>query len=316
MMSRFSAVLGTVLVSVSAIAVAGPPATGNPASAASDPGARADDVKAIRASLDDFAQAFRKADAKAIGALFAEEGEAVDGEGNSIQGRDALQSHYAARFNANPGETIETTVETIKFLAPGVARANGRIQITPSDGGSAVSGRFSSIHVKRDGHWFVGNVREHPDKELSHHERLKELEWLVGDWVEETENAVVLSSVSWVDNKTFLLRSFDVRVKGRPAFTGTQRIGWDPLTKQLKSWDFDSLGGYGDGLWMRAGNQWIIKAAGVRPDGRTATSTRILTYVNKDTFRWKSIDRTAGAEIADDVDEVTMVRQPPQSKQK
>ena len=77
--------------------------------------------------------------------------------------------------------------------------------------------------------------------------------------------------------QNFLLRSFDVRVKGKPALTGTQRIGWDPLTKQIKSWVFDSTGGYGEGLWMRQGDQWVIKATGVRPSGRTTTATQVLS---------------------------------------
>ena len=46
--------------------------------------------------------------------------------------------------------------------------------------------------------WLVASIRELPDKDLSHHERLKELEWLVGDWVEETEDAVVATSVRLV----------------------------------------------------------------------------------------------------------------------
>ena len=124
----------------------------------------------------------------------------------------------------------------------------------------------------------------------------------------------VLSSFGWADHKNFLIRSFEVRVTGKPALTGTQRIGWDPLTKQIKSWVFDSQGGYGDGLWMRRGNQWVIKATGVRPDGRTATATQVLTYLNNETLRWKSIDRTLGSEIRDDVDEIIMVRKPPRPR--
>ena len=59
--------------------------------------------------------------------------------------------------------------------------------------------------------------------------------------------------------------------------TVNQRIGWDPLTKQIKSWVFDSEGGYGDALWTRKGNQWVIKSTGVLPDGRTASATHVLT---------------------------------------
>jgi hypothetical protein len=209
---------------------------------------------------------------------------------------------------------MASTVETISFLDPGVARVTGRTQVTSHEGSAPVGGRYAGIYIKRDGRWLLASVREIPDKELAPHEHLKELEWLVGDWVEETEEAVVTTSVAWSDNGNFLLRSFDVRVKGKPALSGTQRIGWDPLTRQLKSWVFDSNGGYGEGLWMRQGDQWVIKAKGVRPDGRVATATQVLTYVNKDSLRWKSIDRTLGSEISQDIDEIVMVRKPPQPK--
>lgn len=271
------------------------------------------DEKEVRAAIDALVQAFAKGDAKAVTALFTEDGEAVDPDGQTIQGREALEAHYASRFAEGTGDKVTNVVETVKALAPGVARVAGRTEHVPP-GGTTVTGHYSALYVKRDGHWLVASVRELPDQELPHYEHLKELEWMVGDWVEETEDAVVLTSVAWTDNKNFLLRSFDVRVKGKPALTGTQRIGWDPLTKHIKSWVFDSRGGHGEGLWTRSGDQWAIKATGVRPDGRVATATQVLTYVNKDTLRWKSFDRTLGGEIEPDIDEVVMVRKAPQPK--
>jgi uncharacterized protein (TIGR02246 family) len=286
------------------------PAT-EPAAAPAGPSG---DEKEIRAAINAFAEAFLKGDARAIAERFAEDGEAIDAEGGTIQGRREIEAHYAARFAERSGDSLRTTVESIKFLAPGVASETGRTEVTPADGGTPVTGRYSAIHIKRDGRWLLASARELPDQELTPHEHLKELEWLVGDWVEETEDAVVLTSVAWADRQNFLLRSFDVRVKGQPALTGTQRIGWDPLAKQIKSWVFDSTGGYGEGLWMRSGDQWVIKATGVRPSGQTTTATQVLTFVHKDTLRWKSIDRTLGSEIAPDIDEIVMVRKPPQPK--
>jgi uncharacterized protein (TIGR02246 family) len=291
-----------------------PQPPGPPRTTPGSPAGRSEDERAIRAAIDAFAQALQKNDVPVIVGMFTEDGEAVGADGDTIQGRAALEEHYAARFADAPGDKLETTVESISFLAPGVARENGRTQTTPSGGGNRITSRYTAIHVKRDTRWLIASLRELPEKEISHHERLKELEWLVGDWVEETEEAVVLTSVAWTDNNNFLLRSFDVRVKGKPALTGTQRIGWDPLTKQIKSWVFDSNGGYGEGLWTRAANQWVIKATGVRPDGRAATATQVLTMVNKDTLRWKSIDRTLGDEIRPEIDEIVMVRKPPRPR--
>jgi uncharacterized protein (TIGR02246 family) len=316
MRTRLSGVLCVLLAATTLLAAQDPPKDGaggaNPGGRDAGPAGVADEEKAIRATIDAFSEALRKGDARAIAAQFTEDGEAVDGEGGSIVGREALQQHYAARFASGPGDKVETTVDSIKILAPGVARAAGRTTVHPSAGGTAVTGGYKAIHVRRDGRWLVASLRELPDKELSHSEHLQELEWLIGDWLEEGEDAVVLTSFAWTDDKNFLLRTFDVRVKGKPALTGTQRIGWDPLTKQIKSWVFDSRGGYGEGLWMRAEDQWVIKASGVRPDGRTTTATQVLTYVDKDTLRWKSIDRTLGSEIRPEIDEVVMVRKPPQ----
>ena len=235
---------------------------------------RSDDERAIRAAIDAFALAFQKGDARAIAGLFTEDGEAIDSEGGTIQGRTALESHYAGRLAEAPGDKLETAVETIAFLAPGVARVSGRTRDHVLERFCPRGARYAGIYVKRDGRWLLASVREIPDKELTPHEHLADLAWLVGDWVEETDEAVVNTSVAWTDNGNFLLRSFDVRVKGKPALTGTQRIGWDPLTKQLKSWVFDSNGGYGEGLWMRQGDQWVIKATGVRPTAASPPQPR------------------------------------------
>jgi uncharacterized protein (TIGR02246 family) len=273
--------------------------------------ASAEDDRAIRAALDAFSDALRKGDAQALAGLFTEDGEAVDGEGDSIVGRASLQEHYAARFASGPGDKFETVIDSIRILAPGVARVAGHSTVRPSDGAAAITGKYKSIQVKHDGRWLVASLRELPDSEMTPHDHLAELDWLVGDWVEESENAVVMTSYAWSDDRNYLLRKYDVRVKGKDALTGTQRMGWDPLTKQIKSWVFDSRGGYGEAHWMRAEDQWILKTTGVRPDGLATTSTQILTRVDKDTLRWKSIDRTLGSEIRDDIEEVVMVRKPP-----
>ncbi len=93
--------------------------------------------------------------------------------------------------------------------------------------------------------------------------------------------------------------------------TVEQRIGWDPLSKQIRSWVFDSEGGYGGGYWTRDGKQWFIKSTGVLPDGRTASATQILTRVGPHTARWASIQRTVGGQVVPNLQEYVMVRKPP-----
>ena len=286
------------------------------APAAPVPPGRAEDEKAIRAGVDAFVASFAKGDAKAIAAMFTEQGEAIDTEGEAIRGREALEAHYAGRFEANPGEKLEAAIELIHFLAPEVVRQDGRSSLIPApeaDGLPSTS-RYTATLVKDRGRWLIASIRELEDTTITHHDRLKELDWLVGDWVEETGDTVIATSFAWSEDKNFLLRSYEIKVDGKADLKGTQRIGWDPLTKQIKSWVFDSRGGYGDGFWSRSGDQWIVKSVGVRPDGLTTSATQTLTRINKDRLLWNSKDRTLGGETRDDIHEFMMVRKPPEPK--
>ncbi len=134
---------------------------------------------------------------------------------------------------------------------------------------------------------------------------------MVGDWIDESSESVIHATCRWSADKNFLLRDFTIQSEGKSVMTVTQRIGWDPLSKQIKSWVFDSEGGYGDGLWSRNGNEWMIKSSGVLFDGRIATATNILTRVGPNTARWASTERTVGGHHAPDRFENMMVRRPP-----
>jgi uncharacterized protein (TIGR02246 family) len=84
--------------------------------------ANADEETAIRQTLHAFSAAFERGEARSIANLFVEDGEAVDLEGVSLQGRAALERHYAERIADNPGGKLAFTLNTFKLLAPGVAR--------------------------------------------------------------------------------------------------------------------------------------------------------------------------------------------------
>ena len=107
--------------------------------------------------------------------------------------------------------------------------------------------------IKQQGEWKIASAREvEDDDSLSPHERLKPLAWLVGDWVDEGSDAVVQISCNWSEDKNYLLVDFDAKIQGKPAMKSSQRIGWDPLTQKVKSWVFDSDGGYGEGFGPRS----------------------------------------------------------------
>ncbi|MGE3819420.1 MAG: SgcJ/EcaC family oxidoreductase [Isosphaeraceae bacterium] len=311
-MRKTTSLIGAVLLAVGGLTLAAVPGPQDtpPADAPANP-----DEAQVRAVLKAFVEAYNAADAQALSALFTAEGGVVDSSGATTRGRDALAAMYAEGFANAPGLTLEGEAETIRFLTPEVAQIEGQARLSGGGAGDAVErSRFSVLAVKRQGDWRLSEIRDYPTPpaEITSYDRLRELEWMVGDWVDESENARVTAVIRWAENQSFLIRSYSVEIPGEAPKSGTMIIGWDPQTGQIKSWVFDSEGGHGEGLWTRtAENQWVVKAHGVVRDGRPNSATQIHTIVSKDVVKSSSIDRIIGGVIAPDVAELIMVRQPP-----
>ncbi len=138
---------------------------------------------------------------------------------------------------------------------------------------------------------------------------MQELAWLVGDWVDDSPDADDAATVTWTKNKTFLTYTFKVS-GGNPGddLEGTQIIGWDPAAGTIRSWMFDSDGGFGEGTWSKHGDTWVVKFNQVLADGRKASATNVYKMVDGNTFTWKSIGRKLDGQFLHNIDEVKMVR--------
>jgi hypothetical protein len=110
----------------------------------------------------------------------------------------------------------------------------------------------------------------------------------------------------------YLIRDFKVRVKGLLAASGTERIGWDPLRQQVRSWLFDSKGGHLEAAWVRDGDEWTVTAGGFRADGKPLQATYVVTPLKRDAYHMRSFNRFAGETQLDDLD-MTVVRRPPEA---
>lgn len=138
---------------------------------------------------------------------------------------------------------------------------------------------------------------------------LDELEWMVGQWVDEGEDSKITTSCSWTKNRKFLTRSFSITTGSRVSLEGTQFIGWDPIAGRLRSWTFDSEGGFGEGRWIKDGKRWLVKTSFVLGSGERASAVNVITYVDQDTLRWQSIAREVDGELLPNIPEVTVVRE-------
>jgi uncharacterized protein (TIGR02246 family) len=284
---------------------------------------RAEDESALKTLVAEFTKAFNAGDARKLAGLFTSNARVVTLSGQASEGKEAIEGLFATSFRDNPGQTIVVKPDHVRFLGPDAAIEEGIATIdSPGSADESRPGpeptRYLTTYVKQDGKWLQDSIRDYilPESAdtASAHDHLKELEWLIGDWVDESDEATVRTTCRWSEHQSFLIRSFEVKVAGKEAMTGSQRIGWDPRSNQVRSWVFDSDGGFSEALWWRDRERWVIKSQGVLKDGRTASATHVLTRTGRDHIKWASIDRTAGTELLPDAEEIRLVRTPPRPR--
>lgn len=266
--------------------------------------------KAIRAVDEDFVRGYNQGDAQTLADLFTEDAEVFEADGARYEGRDLIERSLAETFAADQGARIALEIEEVRFLTPDVAKEEGRSIVTPADG-APVSRFYTVLFVKSEDRWRMASVREELDPIISPHERLQELEWMVGDWVDEGSDLLVRVNCRWSSDGNYLLRDFTVRRQGQTEMTVHQRVGWDPVAREFHSWEFDSEGGFGEGHWSRDGDRWEVKQTGVRPEGVTASSTRILERESSNQVRWTLLDQVVAGEALPNAESSLLTRVPP-----
>ncbi|QDV39013.1 YybH family protein [Tautonia plasticadhaerens] len=257
-----------------------------------------------------FADAFNRADATALAALFAPEAELVDEEGNLYRGREEISEILGRFFEAFPGASVSREVEEVRPVGPSLAIEDGVMTIT-SEGGETARNRYLAVLVKGEGGWRIASMRQVAEEAPpTPRDFLEPLAWLVGDWVSEGADVEVALSFRWSEDGNYLLGSYTIEAEGEASLATNQRIGWDAADQVIRSWNFDSDGGFSEGRWSTDGSAWVVKSELVLPEGLTGSATFYLSPVDEGHFVWSALDRVVAGEVRPDV-EVTIVRTPP-----
>ena len=264
---------------------------------------------AIRKAAASYVEAFNKHDAQALADQWSPDAVYLNRTtGEEVVGRAAIAEQFTALFKEKPGLKIDVTVASVQFVSPNVAIEQGTAKLLAPDG-KPEEIEYSAVDVKRDGKWLLDRVTDKSKEAAStHYEQLKSLEWMVGEWTDDSEKASVELECKWTKNKNFLTRAFKISIDGQDDFSGMQIIGWDPAAKAIRSWTFDSNGTFAEATWEHRGKNWFIRNRGVLPDGRAASMVNAMKPVNEDSFTWQTIDRTAGGELLPNIGEILIVR--------
>lgn len=264
----------------------------------------------VREAVSKYIEAYNKSDAKALAELWTEGAVYANPRtGEQTVGREAIEKQFAEVFAASKGVKLTAVTNDVQFISPHVAIERGVATLTGADGVKEHS-EYSAVYMKSEGRWLLDRVsEEEPPVVNSNYEHLKELEWMVGKWIDKDDAATVRTECSWTKNRNFLVRSFTILSGEHIDLAGMQIVGWDPAAKKIRSWVFDSNGGFGEGSWLQKGDAWYVQTSGTTQDGRRMSSVNIINRLSNDQFTWQVVDSQVGDELLPNLDEVVVMRE-------
>jgi len=257
---------------------------------------QADEVS-LRRTLSEFVDVFNQQNAEKVASFWTENATHADLEtGERTEGREAIQADFAKVFAENSGMKLTASAERIRLITADVARVEGQTTIVPSDA-DPMDSAFTAILVRQGDRWLFDSIEETaiPTPATSA-DALKELEWLIGEWNDESNNVKVKTTFRWSANRAFLLRSFSVELEGSIALEGTQVIGWDARDLQIRSWTFNSDGSFGESTWSKNGNSWLAKSTQTSSSGEISAGTYVLEKIDNDNFTMQLIGHEINSE--------------------
>jgi uncharacterized protein (TIGR02246 family) len=266
------------------------------------------DQQAIASQANAFIAAYNKADVKALAAMFAEDAEWVDDEGNVIAGREAIASHFKDVFLTSKGRTLDIDVESVRPATAEVMLEKGTSTVTDPDGRNAVSS-YTAVHVKKGDAWLISQFTETGSPLVGNASRqLSELTWLIGAWADTEEGVDVKSTIESALNDNYLTWTYSVVGPEGNESSGTEIIGWDPSIGKIRSWVFEGDGSFTEKVWTQDGRRWLIQSRTVLPDGGQGSEEQTLTMLDKDKFTWSSASRQVDGEALPNIEKITVVR--------
>ena len=244
-----------------------------------------------------YLDAFNRRDVDACAEHWSKDAEyEIGGKREPIVGRAAIAA--ALRKMLSTDEPFQLTVGDQRFrkLSADVVTEDGIARLQ-SESHGVERARYLVIHVKENGTWYRESVREIPMAPSSALAVESELNSLVGKWQSESDEGTLTLNAEWVLDRRFLSRTFQLSGQDGTTITGTEWIGWDPAARVIRSWSFDSRGGFESGVWHRDGRQWIVKVRAVLPDGNTATEQRAVSINEDGQLETRVIEQAVGGRL-------------------
>lgn len=271
-----------------------------------------DAKKQVEKRLQEFTEAINQHKAELLPTFWTQDAILINpATGESYKGKSQITDYLQKRnqeiekrqlnFTFTPGKVI--------FIDNNQVAVDGVVEI--KDNGKLLQRDARNIKlVNQNGQWYINELREieapPPPPVYSH---LKQVEWLIGNWKDADENVTITFSAKWDKFKNFIIQNFKMETYGLEAIEGTQVIGWDPIQERIRSWVYDSDGGFGHGIWHKTNDGWQVAMRYVLSDGSEGEETNIYSNINERSYQYSSIDRTLDDEPLENISPVTVKKE-------
>ena len=276
-------------------------------------GQNGSDEDRIKAAIQSYVTAFNQRNAAQLVEHWSPQGVYVSrSSGEQITGKEALTEEFSSMFANDSAPQLAVVTDSIEFISPNVALERGTATVTfaPDD---VVETAYRVVYVKHGDNWLIDRVTEDViTEEASNYEKLKGLEWLIGEWVDQSEESRIEFSSRWTKNQNFIARKYAAYQGVEVTSAGLQIIGWDPKQETIRSWLFDSSGSVVEGIWNQRDDRWVVTSTGTLADGASGSFTSVFRPLEDGSYAWQKINRIVDGQLLPQLEE-TIVR--PQSVQ-
>ncbi|QDS97555.1 YybH family protein [Adhaeretor mobilis] len=273
------------------------------ASGQEDTAARDEDTAQITAAIQSYVAAFNARDVEKLANHWSPNGVYTSRtSGEQSVGREAMVEEFTAILAGESFPKLAVATESIEFISPNVALERGTATVAHSED-EVVETTYSVVYVKKDGTWLIDRVTEDEMVvELSHYENLKDLEWIIGEWIDETDGVKIEITCRWTENKNFISRTFAVSNAEEVESSGLQIIGWDSKEKKISSWLFDSQGNIITGTWAKRDDRWTVQSLASLAGGISGSFITVFQPLEDGTYTWQKINQVVDGELLPNIE--------------
>jgi uncharacterized protein (TIGR02246 family) len=265
----------------------------------------ADDAE-IRQEAKEYAKQFEHGNATALANMWSADGDYSEANGRVTHGRANIEKVLRSYFFNFGSQPMQISIDSIRFPSSDVAVEEGTCTLLRNSIPENV-GRYTVVHVKKDGQWKMLNVTETSVVEPLR-ASIADLGWLVGKWNAGGDRGSMQLMGAWDPSHHFI--KITSKDPNDDHFNNDLWIiGVDPESRQIVSWNFAPGGGYGQGKWVRVGDTWFEDTRAVQADGSIARAKNVLRKLTNDKFTWQSTDRTLSGSQLPDTLEITASRE-------